>query len=313
MNSRTLLSLAILLSAIALTAQSPNQRRMPPNYSWVQKINAGIFVTPIPNVPFTAAVDIISHEKLPNGTENIRTTSAQIARDSSGRIYNERRQLVPVTFKGQPALLSAHIFDPATRLNISLNPQTRIAREEILAPAVVARREPTTPPLPILPTPPVPRSPTPPLPKQSQPKPDPDYSGTAEGPIGPRNERGLGHFGPFSPDPIDDQLRAIAQHPPAPTHKQIDLGNQTIDGITLQGTEKQTIIPAELSTTGQPITITDEYWYSPDLAVYLIIKHNDPRTGEQIVAVTHIGRHEPPSTQFAIPATYKLVNETPPQ
>jgi hypothetical protein len=311
MNSRTLLSLAILLSAIALTAQSPHQRRMPPNYSWVQKINAGIFVTPIPNAPFTAAVDIISHEKLPNGTENIRTTSAQIARDSSGRIYNERRQLVPVTFKGQPALLSAHIFDPATRLNISLNAQTRIAHEEILAPAVAARREPTTPPLPGLPTPPVPRSPAPPLPRL-QPEPDPDYSGVTEAPSVPRNEIGLHHL---SPEPIaaEPNPAASAPHAPAPTHKQIDLGDQTIDGTTLHGTEKQTIIPAELSTTGQPITITDEYWYSPDLAVYLIIKHNDPRTGEQLVAVTHIGRHEPPPTQFAVPATYKLVDETPPQ
>jgi hypothetical protein len=305
-------STALLLCSASF-AHAQNQQQMPRDYRGVQTLVPGIFVTPVPNAPFTATVQILSHETLPDGSINTRTTTAHIARASSGRIYNERRQLVPVTFKGQPALLSAHIFDPATRLNISLNPQTRIAREEILAPAVVARREPTTPPLPILPTPPVPRSPTPPLPKQSQPKPDPDYSGTAEGPIGPRNERGLGHFGPFSPDPIDDQLRAIAQHPPAPTHKQIDLGDQTIDGTTLHGTEKQTIIPAELSTTGQPITITDEYWYSPDLAVYLIIKHNDPRTGEQLVAVTHIGRHEPPPTQFAVPAIYKLVDETPPQ
>jgi hypothetical protein len=312
MNSRTLLSLATLLSAATLTAQAPNQQRMPPGYNWVQKINAGIFITPIPNAPFTATLDIISHEKLPNGTENVRTTSAHIARDFSGRLYNERRMLVPVTFKGQPALLSAHIFDPATRLNISLNPQASIAREEILSPAAAAHREPTTPPLPILPTPPPPRSPIQPLPRRSQPEPDPDYSGVTEAPSGPRNEIGLHHL---SPEPIaaEPDSAASAPHAPSPTYKQIDLGNQTIDGTTLNGTEKQTIIPAELSTTGQPITITDEYWYSPDLAIYLTVKHNDPRTGEQTVAVTHIDRHEPPSSQFAVPATYKLVDETPHQ
>ncbi len=285
---------------------------MPPDYRGVQTVVPGIFVTPIPNAPFTATVDILSHEKLPNGTENVRTTSAQIARDSSGRIYNERRQLVPLTFKGQPMLLSAHIFDPATRLNIFLTPQTRIAREAILAPAAAARQEPTTPPLPRFPTPLLQRSPTPPLPRRYQPEPDPDYSGVTEQPSGPRNEIGLHHV---SPEPIaaEPDSAASAPHAAAPTYKQIDLGNQDIDGTTLHGTEKQTTIPAELSTTGQPITITDEYWYSPDLAVYLIIKHNDPRTGEQIVAVTHIDRHEPPSTQFAVPATYKLVDETPPQ
>ena len=149
MNSPSLLSLAILLSAAALTAQTPNQQRtMPPDYRGVQTVVPGIFVTPIPNAPFTATVDILSHEKLPNGTENVRTTSAQIARDSSGRIYNERRVLVPVTFKGQPPLLSAHIYDPATRLSIFLNPQTRLAREQVLRPAVAARQMPAQPPVP---------------------------------------------------------------------------------------------------------------------------------------------------------------------
>jgi hypothetical protein len=46
--------------------------------------------------------------------------------------------------------------------------------------------------------------------------------------------------------------------------------------------------------------------------VYLIVKHDDPRTGEQIVAVTHIDRHEPPRERFEVPAGYKIVDETPP-
>ncbi len=248
MNSRTLLSLATLLSAAALTAQAPNQQLMPPDYRGVQIQIPGVYVTPVPNAPFTANVEIISHQKLPNGTENVRTTTNFIARDSSGRIYNERRQLVPVTFKGQPILLSAHIYDPATRLNIYYEPATRIARESV----------------------------------------------SLHPPVAPPNSvPGL-------------------RRPSDPNYKEIDLGDQSIDGTTLHGIEKQRIIPAPLSTTGETITITDEYWYSPDLSVYLIVKHNDPRTGEQIVAVTHIDRHEPPSTQFAVPAIYKLVDETPP-
>ena len=47
--------------------------------------------------------------------------------------------------------------------------------------------------------------------------------------------------------------------------------------------------------------------------MYLIVKHNDPRTGEQIVAVTHIDRHEPQAVQFVVPAIYKVVDETPRQ
>jgi hypothetical protein len=294
MNRRNVLSLALLSSAaITATAQAPNQQRMPPDYRGVQTVVPGIFVTPIPNAPFTATVDILSHEKLPNGTENVRTTSAQIARDSSGRIYNERRQLVPVTFQGKPMLLSAHIFDPATRLSIFLNPQTRLAREQILAPAVAARQMPAKPPIPNL-------------------WPSNPYTGNGD----TFNSQGANFIPPSGPGaPVYAQSGPYAppQRPAAIAPiKEVDLGDQIIDGTTLHGTEKLRTIPAELSTTGHAITITDQYWYSPDLAVYLIIKHNDPRTGEQIVGVTHIDRHEPPSTQFAVPATYKLVDETPP-
>ena len=82
-----------------------------------------LFVTPVPNAPFTADVDINSHQKLPDGTENIRTAINHIARDSSGRIYNERRVLcarLPST--ANRAWLSAHIYDPATRPQYLLRP-----------------------------------------------------------------------------------------------------------------------------------------------------------------------------------------------
>lgn len=58
--------------------------------------------------------------------------------------------------------------------------------------------------------------------------------------------------------------------------------------------------------------VTDEYWYSPDLSIYMIIKHNDPRTGEQIVAVSDVHRHEPPAEEMAVPSDYKVVDEAPP-
>jgi hypothetical protein len=100
--------------------------------------------------------------------------------------------------------------------------------------------------------------------------------------------------------------------PGGPAITQTSLGEQIVDTTTLTGTLKQRTVPAPASSTGQPIIITDEYWYSPDLFVYLIIKHNDPRTGEQIVAVTHIDRAEPPAARFLVPDGYKIVDETPP-
>jgi hypothetical protein len=65
-----------------------------------------------------------------------------------------------------------------------------------------------------------------------------------------------------------------------------------------------------MSGTGKPVVITDDYWYSPDLAIYMTIRHDDPRTGEQLVAVTHVERHEPSVETFVVPAEYKIVDET---
>ncbi len=121
---------AVISLLLAIPALAQN-RRMPRDYRGVETIVPGIFVTPVPNAPFSSTVDILSHETLPDGSVNTRTTTAHIARASSGRIYNERRQLVPTNFKGEPQLLSAHIYDPPSRLNIFYNPFQRIARESL--------------------------------------------------------------------------------------------------------------------------------------------------------------------------------------
>lgn len=226
---------------------SNNTRTMPPDYRGVQTRISGVFITPVPNAPFSAKVDIYSSEVLPNGQTEVRTTINRIARDSSGRIHNERRRLVPPSFQGDPALLETHIYDPATRLNIFLNPYTHIARETVL------------------------RSPVPsvaPVPLRTAPNPN---------------------------SPVSEQ----------------DLGTQTLNALTVRGTRKSRTIPSNESGTGKPVVIVDEYWYSPDLSIYVLVKHNDPRTGEQFVAVSEIDRHEPDSSQFSVPANFKVADETP--
>ena len=112
---------------------------MPPNYAGVQIHIPGVSITPVPNAPFSADVTILSHQKLPDGTEVITTTVNHIARDAQGRIYNERRRLVPTTFRGEPLLLEAHIFDPATRVNTYYEPAVHLARQTTLS---SARRRP---------------------------------------------------------------------------------------------------------------------------------------------------------------------------
>lgn len=90
-----------------------------------------------------------------------------------------------------------------------------------------------------------------------------------------------------------------------------DLGVETVAGLLLHGTRKQRTIPANLSGTGQEVTITDDYWFSDELKVYLVLSHKDPRTGEQTVGIIKVERGEPIASTFQVPSDYKIVDETP--
>jgi hypothetical protein len=93
--------------------------------------------------------------------------------------------------------------------------------------------------------------------------------------------------------------------------KEEDMGEQTLSGMSLHGTRKSWTVPAALSGTGGELEIVDQYWYSPDLSIYTMIQHDDPRTGEQIVAVKNISRAEPDAALFSVPSGYRIVDETP--
>ncbi len=95
--------------------------------------SGGVFVTPVADAPFTAQVDQAMTQILADGSSFQRKTSAFIARDALGRIHNEAHQILPASSTQIPALLSIHVYDPATRLNTFLNPYTHIARQNVSA------------------------------------------------------------------------------------------------------------------------------------------------------------------------------------
>jgi hypothetical protein len=88
--------------------------------------------------------------------------------------------------------------------------------------------------------------------------------------------------------------------------KEEDLGIREMEGVSAHGVRQTQTIPAESSGTGADIVITDEYWYSADLRINLMIKHSDPRTGSVTMTVTQIARTEPDPAMFEIPEGYKL-------
>src|SRR3954452_17301554 len=93
---------------------------------------------------------------------------------------------------------------------------------------------------------------------------------------------------------------------PDPNVSKTDLGTQTVEGVPAQGMRYTRTIPARQVGNEQPLTITTETWYSPDLKVLVMSKSNDPRMGETIYKLTEIQRTEPAPNLFQAPADYTV-------
>jgi hypothetical protein len=88
-----------------------------------------------------------------------------------------------------------------------------------------------------------------------------------------------------------------------------DLGTQTIEGVAARGTQLTRTIPAGTIGNEQPITITTETWYSPDLKVLVMSKTKDPRMGETTYRLTNIQRSEPAASLFQVPDDYTVKDQ----
>jgi hypothetical protein len=102
---------------------------------------------------------------------------------------------------------------------------------------------------------------------------------------------------------------------PPPAGPQVtveDLGRTTMSNIDVNCTRRTVVIPAQANNTGAPITVVDQYCYSPDLHVNMMLLHNDPRTGEQTVVLSNLKREDPDASFFQVPDDYKIVDLTPP-
>lgn len=89
-----------------------------------------------------------------------------------------------------------------------------------------------------------------------------------------------------------------------------DLGSRFIEGVRAEGKATSYTIPAGEIGNQQPITVTRETWFSPELQVTVYSKQLDPRSGEQVYRLANLSRLEPAANLFTVPADYTL-RETP--
>jgi len=94
------------------------------------------------------------------------------------------------------------------------------------------------------------------------------------------------------------------------TLKKEDLGTQVINGLSTQGTRYTRTIPAGQIGNANPITITNEQWYSPELQVVVKSTRSDPRFGVTCYTLSSIQRTEPSATLFVVPSDYVVKQTT---
>ncbi|HEX7315203.1 MAG TPA: hypothetical protein VF297_14850 [Pyrinomonadaceae bacterium] len=96
---------------------------------------------------------------------------------------------------------------------------------------------------------------------------------------------------------------------PLPEPKKERLETQQIEGVMAEGTRITVTIPAGEFDNEQPLEITHEQWYSPELQMVVLLKHNDPRFGETTFRLTNITRGDPAPDLFAEPRGYRAVDQ----
>lgn len=210
------------------------------------QLGPDIFVTPIPNVPFSAMIRVERSFIRPDGSVIDVKTVRQIGRDSRGRIYNETRTLLPASSSESPEIERIRLYDPQTRVSTTLN-----VREQTFWSMTVNRPPATVPPALIEATP--------------------------------------------AGNTLQQNEFTIKE----------DLGVHEVGGVPAHGVRETQKIPGDGNGAGNEITVTDEYWYSDDLRINLMIRHNDPRTGAVKMTVGQIQRPEPEPALFEIPAGYR--------
>jgi hypothetical protein len=81
-----------------------------------------------------------------------------------------------------------------------------------------------------------------------------------------------------------------------------------IEGVMAEGTRITVTIPAGEFDNEQPLEITHEQWYSPELQMVVMMRHNDPRFGETTFRLMNISRGEQDHALFEPPQGYKIVS-----
>jgi hypothetical protein len=128
------LILPISFSLAQAPQQPPQQTQRPPD-GGTREVLISILIPSIANAPFAATVNTEWIRQLPDGSAITLKNHRAIARDAAGRIFQERRALVPDDGKAKSGVTQIEISDPvAHELYICIPYERTCQLEELVLP-----------------------------------------------------------------------------------------------------------------------------------------------------------------------------------
>jgi hypothetical protein len=246
-------------------------------------------VESVKGTPFCANVTNEHTQTFADGNRIHTTESSLLCRDSEGRTRRESSLNLLGAAAQKPTMKLITIVDPVAGYRYLLDTNTKVARKMPLFPKGALTK--------LMPPPPG---------ANGKGAGDVMYFETTTGP-------GPGALGPeggarvFVNRDIVIHKSAPDSNEPAPATE--NLGDQTIDGVHATGTRVTTTIPAGTMGNEQPILVTSENWYSPELKATVLTKHNDPWAGELKTQFTNVSTNEPDASLFTVPPDYQVVDD----
>lgn len=140
-----LLSAFLIPANSASRAQEPQRQQQPPQPSerlpdgGTREMLVSIVIPSLPDAPFTATLRTEWIRQLPDGSSITLQNHRAIARDKAGRIFQERRTLVPDDGKSESPISQIEISDPVLHRLYICGPRGLVCRlEEFSAPPFLA-------------------------------------------------------------------------------------------------------------------------------------------------------------------------------
>jgi hypothetical protein len=128
-----LLAVSLMLPIPPSVAQAPPESRRPPD-GGTRQVLVSILIPSVPNAPFSATVVTEWIRQLADGSTITLGNRRAIARDKAGRIFQERRLLVPNDGKQESIVTQIEISDPVAHDLYICVPQEHVCQVEVFSP-----------------------------------------------------------------------------------------------------------------------------------------------------------------------------------